>query len=186
MKSDRTIRRRHPRGLDEAFGAPWGRAVKSMTLLGVLIILAAGVVPLLWLAPESKAAWVRWLALGILIIVFGGTSLFSVRGFTVNGRELLIQRTFWQTRFPLDELRCAYADPNAMKGSLRIAGNGGFLAFTGWFRSKRLGSYRAFVTDPARCVVLEFKNRTIVVSPDDPKRFAQALGIPATAESQAR
>lgn len=56
-------------------------------------------------------------------------------------------------------------------------GNGGFLGYIGWFRSKRLGSFRAYVTDPPRCVVLEFEQRKVVVSPDDPRRFLEALGV---------
>ncbi len=65
--------------------------------------------------------------------------------------------------------------PTAMAGSLRIAGNGGLFSFTGWFWSRRLGRYRAFVTDPARSVVLKFSDRTVVVSPDVPEEFVAAL-----------
>lgn len=177
MKSDRTMRRRLRPGRDVEFAAPWGRGVKLVTVLSVLVIIAAGVLPLLMVPSKAGPVWLRWLTLAAVLAVFGVTSLFCVRGFTVKGGELLIQRLFWATRFPLDELKGAHADPAAMKGAFRSAGNGGFLAFTGWFRSRKLGSYRAFVTDPARCVVVEFENRKIVVSPDDPERFVQALGF---------
>jgi hypothetical protein len=153
--------------------------VKLGTGLGVFGLLAVIVIPRLALAGKPGSLWVHWVVPALLLVVFGVVALFNVRGFAVQGRELLIQRMLWQTRFPLEELQKAYADPTAMKASLRLAGNGGFLAFTGWFRSKKLGRYRVFVTDPARCVVMEFKDRTFVVSPDDPQAFVEALGFPA-------
>jgi len=58
-----------------------------------------------------------------------------------------------------------------LRGSIRLFGNGGFFSFTGVFQSRKLGRYRAFVTDPARCVILRFTGRVVVVSPADPEAF---------------
>jgi len=164
------------------FGAPWGRSVKFVTVLVVVVLAVVMSIPLLPASGPPEVTWVKWMAAGVTWAGMAILSLFSVRGFSVQGRELLIQRPLWQTRFPLDQLRRAYADPTAMKGSLRTAGNGGFFAFTGWFRNKKLGTYRAFVTDPARCVVLEFQDYKIVVSPGDPDGFVKALGITSNAK----
>ncbi len=57
----------------------------------------------------------------------------------------------------------------------RLCGNGGLFSFTGLCRNQALGSYRAFVTDETRTVVLRFPNRTAVVSPADPGKFAESL-----------
>ena len=62
-----------------------------------------------------------------------------------------------------------------MKGSLRLFGNGGIFGFYGWFWSKSLGRFSAFVTDNARSVVIRLPARTIVVSPDQPEEFARLL-----------
>lgn len=158
------------------FGAPWGRSVRFVTVLVVVVLAVVSSIPLLPIPGQagSRAAWIPPCVTLAGLAIF---SLFSVRGFSVQGRDLLIQRPLWQTRFPLDQLHHAYADSTAMKGSLRSAGNGGLFAFTGWFRNKKLGTYRAFVTDPNRCVVLDFKDYKIVVSPDDPDGFVKALGI---------
>ena len=56
-----------------------------------------------------------------------------------------------------------------------LAGYGGLFAFTGWFRNKKLGAYRAFVTDLNRCIVIRLPKRTVVVSPNSPERFIEAL-----------
>lgn len=63
-----------------------------------------------------------------------------------------------------------------MRGSLRICGNGGIFSFSGWFWNKRLGAYRALVTDGAKTVVLRFDKRKWVVSPDAPEEFVRELG----------
>jgi hypothetical protein len=60
-------------------------------------------------------------------------------------------------------------------------GNGGFFCWTGYFRNRRLGSFRALVTDPARCVVLEFSRFKLVVSPEKPEAFVRALDLPESA-----
>ena len=72
-------------------------------------------------------------------------------------------------------LPSAEADPVALKGSIRLAGNGGLFAFCGWFRNSKLGVYRAFCTDLAHAVVLRFPDRTVVVTPDQPDKFVAAI-----------
>ncbi len=55
--------------------------------------------------------------------------------------------------------------------TILCVGNGGLFSFTGFFRNKALGTYRAFVTDPRKTVVLHFPRRTVVISPGSPKEF---------------
>jgi hypothetical protein len=64
---------------------------------------------------------------------------------------------------------------------MRTCGNGGFYSITGFYWSKPLGAYRAYVTDPRRSVVLRYEKRTVVVSPDAPEDFVRELGIGAQA-----
>ncbi|HRT56219.1 MAG TPA: PH domain-containing protein [Candidatus Paceibacterota bacterium] len=164
------------------FGAPWGRCVKRATAMAVIITLGvAGVLP--WVLPP-KDRWAGLIAPAAIGVTLAVTALFCVRGYTVRRRELVIHRLLWETRLPLGDLQSARQDPEALKGAVRMAGNGGFLAITGWFYSKRLGKYRAFVTDPARSVVLEFKNRKVVVSPEDPEGLITVLGFDPAASRQ--
>ncbi len=97
--------------------------------------------------------------------------LFIVRGYEVDRNELRIQRLLWSTSIPMRGLTRIWYDPEAMRKSLRVIGNGGFYAITGLFQSKTLGRYRAFVTDPGSAVVLTLLNRTVVVSPENPESF---------------
>ncbi len=150
--------------------------------VGLLVVGSAVILPLT--IPRTEI-WVAVLIPGIVLLTLGAAALCCVRGFTLRHRELLIQRSFWQTRLSLKELKRAYVEPAAMKKTIRSCGNGGFMAYTGWFYNKRLGHYRAFVTDPARSVVLEFAKRKVVVSPDDPDAFVRALGFDPDAKESA-
>jgi len=164
-----------PRHHHERFGAPMAMSIKVITLLAWIILVAVSVIPWLVDKPLPIIAVVAGpvLCLALLLI----TPLFAVRGFEIHRHELRIQRLLWQSRLSLKGLISAKADPHAMKGSIRLFGNGGFYAYTGLFRNRLLGNYRAYITDPSRCVILKFHHRTVVISPDQPETFVRCLGF---------
>lgn len=157
------------------FGAPWSRGLKITTWIVIALVLDAPII-LPFVVPREQLS-ITLLCSGAVVLILGIAALFCVRGYTIHHRELWIQRSFWHTRLRLKGLERAYADADALKKCVRTCGNGGFMAFTGWFWSKKLGKFRAFATDPVRCVVLEFAKRKLVVSPDDPAAFVRALGF---------
>ena len=145
-----------------------------MSALGAVVCVGAAV----GVAWSGKS----WIALLPLAILCGGI-LFTIRGYTVGPDAILIHRLLWTTRLPLAALQSAQFEPNAMKSSLRTFGNGGLFSFTGYFRNSSLGTYRAFVTDPHRTVVLHFSARTVVVSPSAPEDFVHHIGITSRANA---
>jgi len=46
-----------------------------------------------------------------------------------------------------------------------------------FYYNKRLGSYRAYVTDPRRTVVLRYANRRAGLSPASPEGFVRDLAL---------
>ena len=116
----------------------------------------------------GPSSWVGWLLLALVV----ACALFIVRGYTVTPDAILVHRLLWTTRLPLAGLQSAQFEPNAMRWSIRTFGNGGFFSFSGFYRNKLLGAYRAFVTDRNRTVVLRYSGRTVVVSPSSPEEFA--------------
>jgi hypothetical protein len=144
-----------------------------VTLLGCAVLLGTAVTARVAVPPKHFVA--RGSASVLTLLLIGGTALFTIRGYRLEGRQLLVDRLLWSTRVPLDGLDAAEIVPDAMRRSVRLFGNGGLFAFAGWFRNRRLGTYRAFATDPSRSVVLRFPNRRVVVTPDDPQGFAEAL-----------
>lgn len=150
------------------YAAPWGRPLKITSVLATL--LCVGIAGWTFFGPSS-IKWVGYLPLTFAL----GSALFMVRGFELSKDALLVKRLFWSTRLPLADLVTAECDPAAMRQSIRTLGNGGFYSYTGYYRNKALGSYRAYVTDLDRVVVLRFTDRRVVISPHDPARFLREL-----------
>jgi hypothetical protein len=159
------------------FAAPWSRVLKTVSVAASALVI--GITLFVSIVLPDKAGWVKWTVLPAGLLIVGISALFTVRGYEWDGRHLLVRRLFWNTRLSLAGLRDAYADPEAMRGSIRVCGNGGLFSFSGWFWSKRLGSYRALATDPRRAVVLVLPSKKIVVTPADPATFVQAVGSEA-------
>jgi hypothetical protein len=159
------------------YKAPWSISLVLVSSLTTILCISVAVV-LIWRGHGMR----RWVALLPLAIVFGG-ALSTIRGYTVTPGAILVQRLLWTTRLPLADLQSAEFKPDVMRWSIRTFGNGGLFSFTGFFRNKALGAYRALVTDPHRTVVLRFATRTVVVSPSAPEEFVHDIGVtnhPAT------
>jgi len=157
------------------YKAPWSRSLIVISSLATVLCLGIAL-GMVW---NTRGVF-PWLALLPLAIVIGSAP-FAIRGYSVTSDAILVHRLFWTTRLPLAGLQSAQFDPDAMRGSIRTFGNGGLFSFTGFYRNKLLGAYRAFVTDPRRTVVLHYSRRTVVVSPAAPEEFVHDLAIPSHA-----
>jgi hypothetical protein len=156
-----------------AFGAPRGRTLKLTTILCLFICFSIPVIGLI--NYSAFPGPLRWTLMLFPLLIVAGAAPFMVRGYTVTDGAVIIHRLGWSYHLELASLLSVEADPSAMKGSIRLAGNGGLFAFCGWFRNSKLGVYRAFCTDVAHAVVLRFPDRTVVVTPDQPEKFVQAV-----------
>ena len=157
------------------YGAPWGLQIGLTTGLVVgLGALGAIALPLVMKGDDSPLI-VRLLPSIVIMAIFAGTGLFVVRGFELGDNRLFIRRSFWRTPVDLTRLQSATADPEACKGALKTLGNGGLFAMSGWFWSRKLGKFRAFVTAPVNSVILKLDDRTIVISPENPRSFVAEM-----------
>jgi hypothetical protein len=153
------------------FKAPWGIPLIIVTTIGVLIL--AGIPALiLSFAPHDYIGWIISTMFILPLVIF---LFFIIRGYRLTADTLLIQRLGWNTKIDLKGLQSAQADPEAMAKSVRPFGNGGLFCFAGLYSNRKLGSYRAFVTDFKKSVILKFTHRTIVVTPDEPERFVTEI-----------
>jgi hypothetical protein len=160
------------------FAAPIGRRVQMVTIF--LGIVMAGVT-----AVEIWIAFTQPLPVGIRLLLICTPPLIAgllvaiawfsqVGGYRLTRDTLEIQRRHRTKLFPLAGLNSAEVDPQAMAWSIQLFGNDGLGAIIGRYRNRRLGSYRAFVSDPERLVVLRWPDHCVVVSPDRPEEFAAA------------
>ncbi len=148
--------------MGQHFRAPWSTKLKITTAAFVLLLLVV--------AFYAK----DWAPLVILAVAVAAAVL-SVRGYSVLNGRLLIHHLGWASKFELAELSSIDVSPGATMGSVRTLGIGGLFSFAGWFRNEVLGSYRAFATNELNTVVLDFAGKKIVVTPDDPHRFAEVI-----------
>ena len=153
------------------YPAPWSQSLKVISALATVFCVGITVFMIGW--DQAISPWLALLPLTILL----GSAPFTIRSYTVTPDAILIRRLWWATRLPLEGLQSAEFVPNAMRWSLRTCGNGGLFSFTGFYRNKALGAYRAYVTNLQRTVVLRFAKRTVVVSPGDPNAFIQELRL---------
>jgi len=146
--------------------APIGRRVQLVTMAVVaisLFILGAIVWVVAREAPDSPSSWIcALLHLGMLASVW---SLSRIREYRIADGAVVVSRLALKARFPLAGLVSVAPDDQAMHGAWKTIGNDGLGAIAGRFRSQRLGRFRAYLTDPARSVVLRWPDRCVVISP---------------------
>ncbi len=158
---------------EESFGAPWSTSLKVLTTLSIILLLGVPILIAVSATREGTPSPTVIVVAPLLMVLIA--ACFLIRGYVLTQTSLYVRRLGWRTTIDLKELKSVEIDPAAMEKSLRTFGNGGLFCFAGRFRNAKLGTYRAWATDPARCVILRFPDHTIVVTPDDPTRFAAAL-----------
>ena len=159
------------------YAAPWSKLLIVMSML--VTVLCLGISATVWWESAAKrpSSPPCWLAVLPLVILFGAAP-FTIRGYAITPDAILVHRLLWDTQLPRVGLESAQVEPDAMRRSLRTFGNGGGFSFSGFYYNKRLGSYRAFVTDLHRTVVLRYAKRRVVVSPAAPEDFVRDLAVP--------
>ena len=158
------------------YEAPWSTSLIITSVFTTVICLGVSGGAAWETATGHQPAALRWVVLLPLIILFG-CALFTVRGYEITSDAILVQRLLWSTALPRAGLESARVEPEIMRGSLRTFGSGGAFSFTGFYYNKRLGSYRAYVTDPRRPVVLRYASRRVVLSPAAPEDFVHDLAL---------
>ena len=144
------------------FYAPWSTKLKLTTGVFAAVLIIAAV---------TTGGWGSVVIAGILVVAVA----FAIRGYSVMDGKLLIHRLGWASKFDLAGLKSVEVSPGATLGSLRTMGIGGLFGFVGHFYNQVLGSYKAYATNEFNTVVMVFGGETIVVTPDDPQAFVEAV-----------
>ena len=167
------------------FSAPWSRSVRAASVAavaGLLIILVAG----LTTGPRELPIW-RFAMVGVPLVVLLGTLPFMVRGYSLTESHIEVRRLGWSSALPLAGLAAVTGEPQGMRGSVRLFGNGGLFGISGWFWNRRIGRFRAYATDPSRTVLLRYRDgRQVVVTPHDVQHFIVRVRTLAKLSDDAR
>jgi hypothetical protein len=151
------------------YDAPWGFSLKLLTITSVGILLGISIIGLYYYAENGEIWFFAMVLLPLAIVV--SSAFFIIRGYEISDSKLFVRRLIWDTEISLEKLKAVRINPHAMKRSIRIFGNGGLFCFSGLFRNRQLGYYRAYATDPKAAVVLKLADKVIVVTPDNPAAF---------------
>jgi hypothetical protein len=157
--------------------APPGTRVRLATTVAFAVfVLAMAAVTVAMLCERRPAPWpVFFLPPGMLVlftVIWHGA---RVKVYRLTADELRIERAFQTVRYPLAGLQFVSFDPEALRGALKVAGNDGLGAVAGRFRSKRLGKFRAYLTDREHAIVLRWPDRCLVISPRQHSLFIDDL-----------
>lgn len=150
----------------------WSRSLRTTTVLFGLIVVLAAAIPFL-LPKAGQATW--WSLAPLLVLVV--TWATAPRAVTVGGGEVRVERNlWWPVRIALAKVEeIGVLPPEAIRRSLRAAGNGGLFGYTGRFRSPVLGFYAMYATRGDRLVGIRAGGRVTVVTPDDVEPFVDAV-----------
>ena len=157
--------------------APAGARVRLTTLLSSVIIFLAITAVLLMASREHNPP--PGPAVGAIAIVpvalYLGWFVSRIRRYRLAGNELRVELPLRTLRFPLAGLTGVDPDREAMRRAWKVYGNDGLGAVTGRFRSKRLGAFRAYLTDVEHAVVLRWPDRCVVISPHQHSYFVETV-----------
>jgi hypothetical protein len=152
------------------FAAPWSASLRLVTSAAAVVLVAVTFTGLLLVPPQFAVA--RMAAVGVPLLVLLGALPFMVRGYVLTQSDVEVRRLGWRTALPLMGLVAVTGEPDALRGSVRLFGNGGLFAISGWFWNRRIGRFRAYATDPERAVLLRYRDgRRVLLTPHDVQHF---------------
>lgn len=167
------------------FSAPWGRSLRLATAGSVVVLLAVELAGLLT-GPRHLLLW-QVAMIGVPLVVLFGALPFMVRGYVLTETQIEVRRVGWSTTLPLAGLVEVKGEPEGLRGSLRLFGNGGLFVISGWFWNRRIGRFRAYATDPSRVVLLRYRDgNKVVVTPHDVQNFIVRVRTLAKLTSELR
>lgn len=155
------------------YKATLGTSARWITILTTLLLIFIPLIILVTAGTLEQPAILFPMLLPILIPVI--CFAYRVTGYELDNKQILVKRMVGDFLVSLNEIDSIEVNPDAMKRSFRTFGNGGLFGFYGRFRNSIYGPYRAFVTDPKNSVILKLQKSTIILSPDQPQKFAEKL-----------
>lgn len=153
------------------------------TSLGISAkLISAGIAALffaaiawVWLAPKDTGAVLALPA--ILFLVMGISYYFSIRSYAIVDTKLEIRRPFDSIEYDLNSISsAARIDRRDLRFAVRTFGIGGLFSHTGQYWNKKSGHMTWYLTRFNTAVMLTIGSKKVVVSPDKPQEFINALG----------
>lgn len=105
-------------------------------------------------------------------------------GLDVDPGALVLLLRSGRDRVPLDGASARRLTDEEIRHLAGLASRGGVVAGSGGYESHLLGEIELFATDLGHAVLVETEDRRLVVTPDDPEIFLEALTAAASGPSR--
>ncbi len=158
------------------FKASLDALAKNLSIALTLVFVSTIVIQLWLMKGNGQPASLFIVAL--LLIIFLSAYLFRPQGYTVTTDALIIKRSVSPVTIVRNSIVSAeQLHDNSLSGSIRLFGVGGLFGYFGKFSNSKLGKMTWYATRRNRNVILLLTNdqKKIIVTPDDPAAFLQAL-----------
>ncbi len=149
----------------------YGGFIKVMTAISTIVLLGIATLGVVLHRGHLAVLTITTLLPPALLI---GTGLFAVLRYEIDRDGLRVVRPIGR-KLVTSRVTSVVADDKALQGAFRTFGNGGMFSLNGWFRLRRYGTCRLWVTDLRNLVVIHGDRGCVVVSPAQRESFISAL-----------
>lgn len=158
------------------YGASMDAFVGGLTL-GLGILLGGAAAGLGWAGLALPLGGYRLLlGAGALICaaILVGAWAWSPRSFRIADDAIIVDRAIGDVRVPLADVRSVEASDAWLGLSVKKlpGGNSGLFGIYGRFHTAELGDYDMYGRRAGNTVILHLSEGTVVLTPDEPARFA--------------
>jgi hypothetical protein len=167
---------------------PGGAVLRGQRRLRLLLVgltcLMVGAAVIFWISLLIRGGGSWWPGLFALL---GAAVPWTARrmsgdldllGIELGGGRLEIEMRRRRERFDVEGAAARRLTPEEIEHLERLATNGGVTAGAGGFESHRLGELDLYASDLANAVLVDLGETRVVVTPDDPEGFLEALSRP--------
>jgi len=139
-----------------------------MLAVGALTLTAGQIGPGLWALVVALVPWTAWRMSGDLDPFW----------LDLEDGRLAIQMRRRRERFAASGAQARRLEPDEIAHLESLTTTGGVTAGSGGFESHRLGEFDLYASDLAHAVLVDLGETRLIVTPDDPEGFVQALRSP--------
>jgi hypothetical protein len=157
--------------------ARWSASLRITSVLALALGWSTSTVLIAALSGYGVHSSLRYGISLIPALLVSLPALFLVRGYALSPTGLQVERPLWHFSVPLDGITEARLDPTVLRGAKRVFGIAGLFSYSCRCRSRSLGRFTLYGTDPSRSVVLFRPGRSVVVTPRSPDDFLAGLRL---------
>lgn len=150
------------------------KAVNRLTAAGLLIIVSS-IIYEMWCITQGMSLLLAIAVTLILLAAFISAFMVYPQYIVATDEGVGVHMLLHTRLVPYSDIdRIVRLDESFLswRNSVRLLGIGGLLGYIGWFRSKGLGTYHAYVTDRTKAFLIYRKSgKPLAISVSEPEEF---------------